>query len=843
MKGHRPQAIRVLIGLALGLGATNLANAAASLGPIQVNSYMGQPLNAAIRVDGLSPSNAQGAVVTLADNAEYSKRGVVKTPEQSSLAFRLVPSGNAYTIAVSSAARMNEPFVNFVLTFRSGGEVHTREYSVFLDPDPAAKAGIAPVAANIAATPAVTASPNPALQPASANAQGWGDVPQGAQRVALNGQNVSTAAAPTQTNAEAASAPRVNTARVNGNRYGPVGRGETLYSIANATRPSHVSVQTMMRAIFNANRRAFANNSMDSLMAGQTLVIPSDPAASASKRRKSTAADSEETRPRARHSAEQIITKAPEESTPSEEIVVNLNDENKDDAAIRPVEMTEEEIAQAQAQAEAAKLAVEEKQQESLATEPSESVSTQEEQSVQISDTPEQAQENTSAMLLDDANTIDANPQIEATPTETVVEPETTEEEIATQNAEEQNEPTEPATVEVENKAPQVVESTQEQTPPPVSINPTPVNDTAAKAAPTPPPVATNTQEDEGFLFGLPLWAVGAISALLLALLVLAVLAALKKRKTSDEPEMSEEEIQALAMSIGAEDEQRLAALINDEPTDKIEHNYSEQSEYDREFFSNDDSSAETNLSLHKSETNPVEEKIDELDDFFADADAQAQAQALENIEVDVEPQVFDDLDDFFSDDHSEATLIASSTEHTTTHHSNAFTEVEDFFTDIDADTQIDFKKPAIAEDNFEDLQFDDLDDFLSETNTDDIPEQSSSQDNLNMDLIEDLDFFADSSSEETSNVTNIEKTEESVFEDISADSLSIENTAVEKTVVSSADIEAMSINLDLAAAYIDSGIKPEKVAKVRTWLEEVLEKGSEEQQKIATDLIKKLPE
>ena len=67
-----------------------------------------------------------------------------------------------------------------------------------------------------------------------------------------------------------------------GSTYGPVRDNETLFSIANAARPSEdVSIQQMMRAIYNANRGSFAHNNMGNLMVGSTLVIPEPGAATA----------------------------------------------------------------------------------------------------------------------------------------------------------------------------------------------------------------------------------------------------------------------------------------------------------------------------------------------------------------------------------------------------------------------------------------------------------------------------------------------------------------------------------------------------------------------------------
>lgn len=897
MKGHRPQTIRALIGLALGVGVTHFTYAA-SLGPIQVNSYMGQPLNAAIRVNGLTPAQAQGASVALADGAEYSKRGVVKTPEQSSLAFRLVPSGNAYTIAVSSAARMNEPFVNFVLTFRSGAEVHTREYSVFLDPDPAAKAGIAPAVVNVPPAQAVAqpmAAPNPTIQAASPHSSGWGDVPPGAQRVALHGQTIASepiasaqpASAP-KARAAATQQTRANSARISGNRYGPVGRGETLYSIANATRPSNVSVQTMMRAIFNANRRAFASNSMDSLMAGQTLVIPSNPSASSSSRRSSANTDSEETRPASQRSRQA------EAKTGAQIADVITSAANEED--VRPVEMSAEEIAAAEA--EAAKLAAEQSPNAETA-ETAEIIITESSQTTEAeNDLPAEQAPSADAntvMALDDVDSIDAtNENLIVTSTEEVIQEAQNEPVEAAENTAEQelnpqtpNVP-EPAVAPAQVEEAVVSEMLAQEAEPvaaPIAEPQTAAAEPQKPAnTPPPPPPAAPIQEDEGFLFGLPLWAVASIGGLLIALLALAGLAAAKKRRAAAGTDMSEEEIQALADSMGEAEEQRLAALIEEDELENdssLSLNKVEQSDYDNTFFANDEPSDTAPdlepLSLGKSsQDNNDETQLDALDDFFADADAQVQNHSQHEMSATrIDSQSFEGLDDFFADVDQNPQLSQTHQKESAHVSTDVFDDVEDFFTDSDADAKAGQSSPLATAD---DEVFDDLDLFLSDdTSSEDTHEAPALMENDFAAIdTESLDFFADSSideekaveeeapaAEEDSAVLDalsfmdedsgllIDEQPRLETEDASEDIAAFEvpdfdapeeEAPVEKASVSEADIEAMSINLDLAAAYINSGIKPEKVAKVRAWLEEVLEKGNDEQEKIAQELMVKLP-
>lgn len=232
--------LKTVVIAAIGFGVCSVAVAAIGLGPIEVKSYLGQPLDAIIRVDGLSHAAAQKSSIRLASDEYYQSRGIKRLPSHEQLRFSLTPGGKGYLIRVQSANGVREPFVNFLLTVNAGGEEMTREYAVFLNPDPASVVGI----------PASTLQ----AKPASAEADGWG----GAGAATNNKQVASIPVVPA------------------GGTYGPVQPGETLYSIANKTRPSEaVSVNRMMNAIFRANRRAFATRNMSSLMAGYTLKIPS----------------------------------------------------------------------------------------------------------------------------------------------------------------------------------------------------------------------------------------------------------------------------------------------------------------------------------------------------------------------------------------------------------------------------------------------------------------------------------------------------------------------------------------------------------------------------------------
>lgn len=248
----KKSSLRYALLLALGLGVNQFAHAL-GLGPIQVNSYYGQPLSASIRLDGLSAGQAEKTIIRLAGHEAYQTRGIERLPSHEQLKFTLERAGKAYRIKVHSVNSISDPFLNFLITVNSGGSVVTREYSVFLDPDPSQALGgsKAPKALPMASEPVAV------KQPKSTKAQPQQPVPV-AQPAERSG---------------AMPAGNYNPAALNGDTYGPVGAGDTLYSIANATRPDNVSVKAMMNAIKRANRHAFAGNS---LKVGATLTIPSE---------------------------------------------------------------------------------------------------------------------------------------------------------------------------------------------------------------------------------------------------------------------------------------------------------------------------------------------------------------------------------------------------------------------------------------------------------------------------------------------------------------------------------------------------------------------------------------
>ena len=359
-RNQTPARLRHTVALAVGLGCSSAA-ISIGLGPIHVNSSIGQPMSATIPVDGMTAAAAKGATVQLASPAAYRAQGVELLPIHKKLRFSLVPSGKGYVIRVTSTATIREPFVNFMLTINSNGSTVTREYAAFFNADPLNPNAAEPMAIiekpiladsdskgkkkgkkdkdenserellpigepesrsaladnrKAAKSEPVLANPkkdkeknkkdkakekeqlaarNKAAAPlraASADSEGWGG-----HDLATQPKQARPALADRGNNDNGDGGYSYYSASVKpgsipvGSKYGPVKSNETLFSIANAARPSEsVSIQQMMRAIYDANRGSFAHNDMGNLMVGSTLTIP-DPGAAAMPAAKTEIAD------------------------------------------------------------------------------------------------------------------------------------------------------------------------------------------------------------------------------------------------------------------------------------------------------------------------------------------------------------------------------------------------------------------------------------------------------------------------------------------------------------------------------------------------------------------------
>ena len=259
---RRPQilssALKTLTAAVASAVLLSSAASAAGLGKLTVLSALGQPLRAEIELTAVSNEEATGLVAKLASPDAYRAANIEFNPALLSLRFNVEQRGGRQFVRISSTQPLNEPFVDLLLELAWDNGRLVREYTFLLDPAELR----APQPAQVAAAPA--AQRPRAAAPATATAADPSAAPAPATRPQRSTRAAERAAA-----AEEAGPRSPNAA----SRY-RVRRGDTLSDIAVRLKPTDVSLDMMLVALYRANPDAFIGNNMNRLKSGQILTVP-----------------------------------------------------------------------------------------------------------------------------------------------------------------------------------------------------------------------------------------------------------------------------------------------------------------------------------------------------------------------------------------------------------------------------------------------------------------------------------------------------------------------------------------------------------------------------------------
>lgn len=233
---------------------------AAGLGKLTVLSSLGQPLRAEIELTAVSKDEVGALTAKLASAEAYRQANIEFHPALMTLRFAVEQRGDRQFIRLSSAQPLNEPFVDMLLELSGPNGRLVREYTFLLDPADLRTTQ----SAQVAPTPVPEAAP--AAQPRIAQAE-----PAPAPRASSparvqRAEPAPRAARPAPAPAETATDPSQGEYRVR--------NGDTLARIANQVKPSGVSLDQMLVALYQSNPDAFAGNNMNRLKAGQILAVP-----------------------------------------------------------------------------------------------------------------------------------------------------------------------------------------------------------------------------------------------------------------------------------------------------------------------------------------------------------------------------------------------------------------------------------------------------------------------------------------------------------------------------------------------------------------------------------------
>lgn len=277
------------------------AAAAVGMGGINVSSGLGQQLKADIDLVAVTKTEKASLVARLASPDAYKNAGV-EYPYNNKFRFEIAShaDGEPY-LKVSSDQPINDPFVVMMVELNWSAGRLVREYTFLLDPpnyvaDKPVLADVQTVAPVVQAVPVETAAP--AVEPV-APVQAVTEtvveqvVPVQAAPEAVVGQAAPEAVVekvtPVQTKPKA-----VGTAAIVGRfdiapkkavpppamKTTPdsyvVKRGDTLSKIAAQEKPSGVSLERTLVALYRANPDEFGGKNMNRLSVGKTLHLPDE---------------------------------------------------------------------------------------------------------------------------------------------------------------------------------------------------------------------------------------------------------------------------------------------------------------------------------------------------------------------------------------------------------------------------------------------------------------------------------------------------------------------------------------------------------------------------------------
>ena len=228
---------------------------ALGLGPITVQSALGEPLRAEIDLPQITPAEADSLRAVTAAPEAFRAQGLEysSTANKVRLQLHRYPDGRS-VLRLTSDAPVQDPFVDFVVDARwSKGQI-TRSYTMLFDP-PALRRTPAPVAAPAQmAAPASTPSSSPLRRPPR---------PAAVARAPALERAPAPAATPAPTSGTSSSSATV-----------AVKQGDTAGRIASNQRPDGVSLDQMLVAMLRANPDAFIGGNVNRIKAGAVLQLP-----------------------------------------------------------------------------------------------------------------------------------------------------------------------------------------------------------------------------------------------------------------------------------------------------------------------------------------------------------------------------------------------------------------------------------------------------------------------------------------------------------------------------------------------------------------------------------------
>lgn len=221
---------------------------ALGVGSLKTESALNQPLAGKIEILGVQGNELDSLTVEIAPEAVYERMGIERHEALDKLRFEIVKDASQPHIRVTTDEPVGEPFLNFLIEINWASGRLLREFTALLDP--------------------VTTTDEKPQAVESAQTGAPPEIVAPTTKTELE-EMPST---PLVTHVQEAKPVEAGRAV----EYGPVKRGENLWKIAEAIRPSNVTVEQVMLTLLKQNPDAFFGNNISMLKAGAVLRVEKD---------------------------------------------------------------------------------------------------------------------------------------------------------------------------------------------------------------------------------------------------------------------------------------------------------------------------------------------------------------------------------------------------------------------------------------------------------------------------------------------------------------------------------------------------------------------------------------
>lgn len=229
-----------------------VAAAALGLGPLTVQSSLGQPLSARIEVTAATPPELEALAVRVADPTLYRQNNLTYAGILARTRVTLERGGNGEPyLRVSTVGPVADPYLDLMVELNWSSGRLVRSYTFLLDPP-----GVLP----------------PPVEPVT---------PARSGNATMRGAAAAPAPAPAQAGAGPESAGGSLKKTVGAGERVEVQRGDTLSKLAEDLRPAGVTLDQMLVALFDSNQDAFERGNFNRLRAGSILNVPTAEVAAA----------------------------------------------------------------------------------------------------------------------------------------------------------------------------------------------------------------------------------------------------------------------------------------------------------------------------------------------------------------------------------------------------------------------------------------------------------------------------------------------------------------------------------------------------------------------------------